>query len=95
MRYEIILAPQAAEDLKALRAHLRSEVRDAIVRHLRHDPTKQSRSRIKRLQGLRRPQYRLRVGDARVFYDVVEGQVQILAIVDKSRAADWLKRAGE
>ena len=34
---------------------------DAIQRHLRHEPTKQSKSRIKRLRGLARPQFRLRV----------------------------------
>ena len=39
-------------------------------RHLRHDPRKVSRSRIKRLRGVRRPQFRLRVGEIRVFYDV-------------------------
>ena len=65
MRYEIILAPEAASDLKRLNARLRSEIRDALERHLRHEPTKTSRSRIKRLRGLSRPQYRLRVGEIR------------------------------
>jgi len=38
-----------------------------------HEPTKASKTRIKRLRGLSRPQYRLRVGDdVRVFYDVIE-----------------------
>jgi hypothetical protein len=41
-------------------------VRDTISRHLRHEPTKVSKSRIKRLRGLSQPQYRLRVGDIRV-----------------------------
>jgi mRNA interferase RelE/StbE len=40
--------------------------------HLRHGPTKLSKSRIKRLRGLEQPQYRLRVGETRVFYDVTE-----------------------
>ena len=94
MRYEIILAPEAVEDLRKLKGHLRAEVRDGIERHLRHEPKKTSKSRIKRLRGIRRPQYRLRVGEIRVFYDVLERSVEILAIVEKSQAASWLARVG-
>jgi mRNA interferase RelE/StbE len=58
--------------------------------HLRREPEKTSRSRIKRLRGLLRPQYRLRVGEVRVFYDVSSTTVEILAIVAKSEAESWL-----
>lgn len=95
MRYEIILAPEAADDLRLLKAHFRAEVRDALERHLRHEPTKTSRSRIKRLRGLSRPRYRLRVGEIRVFYDVPGSSVEVLAIVAKSQAEAWLREAGE
>ena len=63
MKYEIILSPEAMDDLGDLKANIRAVVRDAIEEHLRHEPGKTSRSRIKRLRGLSRPQYRLRVGD--------------------------------
>lgn len=56
---------------------------------------KVSKSRIKRLRGISRPEYRLSVGDFRIFYDVKETKVEILAIVPKSRAAEWLERYGE
>jgi len=95
MRYEIEFAPQAAQDFRDLDAHVRGGVRDAIETHLRHEPMKTSKSRIKRLRGLSKPQYRLRVGDVRVFYDVSETTVGILAIVEKSRANEWLERCGE
>jgi len=95
MRYEIEFAPQAAQDYRDLDAHVCAGVRDAIETHLRRQPTKTSKSRIKRLRGLSRPQYRLRVGDIRVFYDVSETTVEILAIVEKSRANKWLERCGE
>ena len=62
--------------------------------HLRFEPTKLSKSRIKRLRGMAQPQYRLRVGEFRVFYDVVGVEVQILAIVAKSDAERWLREAG-
>jgi mRNA interferase RelE/StbE len=90
MPFEIVLAPQAIEGLKALRAELQSSVRDAIELYLRHEPTKLSKSRIKRLRGLDRPQYRLRVNGVRVFYDVTQAAVEVLAIIPKGQAEAWL-----
>jgi mRNA-degrading endonuclease RelE of RelBE toxin-antitoxin system len=90
MRYAIVLAPEAAEDFWALKANLRSTVRETMEAQLRHNPTKVSKSRIKRLRGLSRPQYRLRVGEIRVFYDVTDTTVEILAIVPKSEVKSWL-----
>ena len=94
MRFEILLAPDAGKALQKLQARIRSEVRDALERHLRFEPTKTSKSRIKRLRGLRQPQYRLRVNDIRVFYDVTETSVEILAIIDKQEAQAWLDQEG-
>ncbi len=90
MRYAIVLAPEAVQDLRALTAGVRAVVRAALETHLRYQPEKTSRSRIKRLRGLLRPQYRLRVDDVRVFYDVSGTTVEILAIVSKSEADSWL-----
>src|SRR3989442_8886455 len=73
MPHEIILASEAEEDLKKLEAHVRTAVKEGIEKHLRHEPARLSKSRIKRLRGLRRPQYRLRIGEVRIFYDVAEG----------------------
>ncbi len=95
MSYAIILAPEAAEDLDDLKANLRAEVREGIETHLRHEPGKASRSRIKRLRKMSQPQYRLRIGDVRVFYDVSEKNVEVLAIVLKSEAATWLAKHGK
>jgi mRNA interferase RelE/StbE len=95
MRYEIRLAPEAIEDFKRLKAVHRAQVREAMETHLRHDPTKTSKSRIKRLRGLSKPQYRLRVDDVRVFYDVSKRLVEILAIVAKADADAWLSKVGE
>jgi len=94
MRYEIVLAPEAIEDLRALPAAARAEVKRALETHLRNEPTKLSRSRIKRLRGTSRPQYRLRVDEIRVFYDVREGTVEVLAVVEKPEASSWLEKFG-
>jgi mRNA-degrading endonuclease RelE of RelBE toxin-antitoxin system len=94
MPFAIVLAPEAVDDLKRLRAAVRAETRAALETHLRHEPEKVSRSRIKRLRGLRQPQYRLRVGDVRIFYDVAGTTVEVLAIVSKSEADLWLGQFG-
>jgi mRNA interferase RelE/StbE len=94
MRYELILAPEAVQAFGALAASERAEVRDALERHLRYEPTRVSKSRIKRLRGLSQPQYRLRVGEVRVFYDVTPEVVQVLAIVTKAETATWLAEHG-
>ena len=96
MRYDIVMAPEAVDDLRCLKANARAQTQDAIERYLRHDPTKTGKTRIKRLRGVSRPQYRLRVGDEiRVFYDVTDDTVEVLAVVPKSEAGDWLGRYGE
>ena len=84
--FEIVLAPEAIEDFRLLKANAQASVRSALERHLRHEPRKTSRSRIKRLRGTLRRQYGLRVGEVRVFYDVSGAAVEILAIVPKSEA---------
>jgi mRNA interferase RelE/StbE len=83
MPFEIVLMPEAIEDLKRFKARARAEIRAALETHLRHEPQKVSRSRIKRLRGLSKPQYR-------IFYDVTETTVEVLAIVAKQEAESWL-----
>ncbi len=94
MPFDIVLAPEAVDDLKSLPANVRSAVRDGMEIYLRHAPQRVSKSRLKRLRGLATPQYRLRVGDIRVFYDVTGHCVEVLAIVDKPYTERWLKQHG-
>ena len=95
MKYEILFVPEAVRDFKRLLARDRSTVKEPIEKHLRYEPQKISKSRIKKLHGVSRPQYRLRVGEIRVFYDVAEATVEVLAIIPKSRATEWLEEMGE
>lgn len=94
MAYEIRITENAKSDYRALDARWRSAVKQALEVHLRHEPEKVSRSRIKKLRGIRKPQYRLRVEEIRVFYDIAGEAVSVLAIVPKSRAAQWLAKHG-
>jgi mRNA-degrading endonuclease RelE of RelBE toxin-antitoxin system len=91
MAHAVVVAPEAVKQLKALRATVYAEVRDALEQYLRHEPSKVGKSRIKRLRALSQPQYRLRVGDIRVYYDVRAKTVEVLAILTKAQAASWLK----
>jgi mRNA-degrading endonuclease RelE of RelBE toxin-antitoxin system len=46
---------------------------------------------------MQKPQYRLRVDDVRIFYDVrdePEPRIEILAVVPKKEAVAWLEREG-
>lgn len=95
MVYEIRVTDNAREDFLALDARWRPIVKAALETHLRHDPAKESKSRIKRLRGLRQPQYRLRVDTIRVFYDIEDDHVNVLGMVPKDRADEWLARYGE
>lgn len=95
MAYEIELVESAVDDFQSLEARDRSTIKSAIETYLRHEPTKESRSRIKRLRGVTRPQYRLRVNDHRLFYDVDDNTITVLAIVTKAKAEEWLSKNAE
>lgn len=66
-------------------------IMDAIEAHLRYEPERTSRSRIQRLRGLQDATYRLRAGDFRVFYDVREGRVSVVAVLHKSETAAFYR----
>ena len=96
MRYEIVIAKSAQETFKKLDARCRSALKEAMRIHLEDAPKQESKSRIKRLRGLRQPQYRLRVDRLRVFYDVndEQGRVEVLGFVMKPEAKNWLQEHG-
>lgn len=94
MRYEIEFTHAAADHLRELPAADRAAITRAIATHLRFNAAHESKSRIKRLRGVRSPQYRLRVDEFRVFYDLEAEAVTVLAIVPKSKADEWLQRFG-
>ena len=95
MPCEIRITNNAREDFLALDARWRSAVKAAMETHLRHEPAKMRKSRIKRLRGLRQPQYRLRVDTIRVYYDIEGDHLDVLAIVPKDRADEWLAQCGD
>ncbi len=96
MKYQVVFAKSAQEAFKKLDARWRSGLKEAMRTHLENAPKQESKSRIKRLKGLRQPQYRLRVDRFRVFYDVndEQGRVEVLGFVMKPEAENWLQEYG-
>jgi len=96
MKYEVVVAKDAQDQFGALDGRWRSRLKQEMREHLEHQPKQESRSRIKRLRGLRQPQYRMRVDGMRVFYDVNDEmkRVEILGFVNKSDTPEWLNLHG-
>ena len=96
MAFRVTVAPEAVEDLRRLTADQRARVRAGLERHLRYGPTAVGKSRVKRLRKLTQPQYRLRIDEMRVYYnvDLVATEVLVLAILPKPDAEEWLSQVG-
>ncbi len=90
--FEIVVRPRALERLKRLRRADAVAIMDAMERYLRDEPERTSRSRIKRLRGAQDATYRLRIGDFRVFYDVVEDRVIVLAVLHKRQTGEFYRK---
>jgi mRNA-degrading endonuclease RelE of RelBE toxin-antitoxin system len=86
--FRIVVRPRAAAQIRRLRRVDAVAILDAMEAHLRHEPDRVSRSRIKRLRGRQAAAYRLRVGDYRIFYDVAEAEVVVVAVLHKRETAD-------
>ena len=91
MPYELRYSPEAGEALKRLRALDRSAILAAIEELLTVNPTEESRARVKRLREPAPTQFRLRVRDHRVFYNVKGAVVHVVRILTKAEAAEYLK----
>ena len=92
--YEIRLKPSAVRDMDCLRKYDAVRVADGMETHLGREPMKESKSRIKRLRGISDPDYRLRVGDYRVFYNVRGDRVDVLRVMHKNETLEYYEELG-
>jgi mRNA-degrading endonuclease RelE of RelBE toxin-antitoxin system len=90
----IILKPDAVQDLNQLTRYVATTILDHIERHLRYEPARVSRSRIKRLRGSQPADYRLRVGAYRVFYRIAEDEVHVLRVMHKEKTRAFYEEEG-
>ncbi|HEX4052768.1 MAG TPA: type II toxin-antitoxin system RelE/ParE family toxin [Tepidisphaeraceae bacterium] len=84
--FRIRFAREAADDIRGLKAFDKRRVIDGIQLFLAHDPCKASRSRIKLMVQPFWSQYRLRINDFRVYYDVdeIDAIVQVVRVLAKT-----------
>jgi mRNA-degrading endonuclease RelE of RelBE toxin-antitoxin system len=89
--YEIVLKPSAVADMDGLQKYYATQIADAMEKHLQHKPTRVSKTRIKRLRGIRNPDYRLRIGEYRAFYtiDEEERRVEVLRVMHKDETQSY------
>jgi mRNA-degrading endonuclease RelE of RelBE toxin-antitoxin system len=68
----------------------RKAILDQIEQVLMVNPTVVSKARVKQLRDPAPTQYRLRVGEFRVFYDVEEEAVFIIQVLNKEASLHYL-----
>jgi mRNA interferase RelE/StbE len=98
--FEIRFKQAAHDALGRLKKYHARQIVAAIELNLRHEPERISRTAIKRLRGkhgrsgpsLQRATYRVRVGDYRVFYDVGEDTLSVVAVLHKSETAGFYEQ---
>jgi mRNA-degrading endonuclease RelE of RelBE toxin-antitoxin system len=90
-KHQIVLKPSAVRDLDRLRKYDAAMIADGVERFLNYTPTREGKSRIKRLRGIGNPDYRLRLGEYRIFYNVDTSgrRVEVLRILHKDETPDY------
>ena len=85
-RCEIKYADEAVADIRALRAHDQRKILDGVEAHLRHQPKFVSRTSVKAMVQPFWSQFRLRIEDFRVYYDVDDSSktVYVLRVLQKT-----------
>ena len=93
-RHEIRLKSSTVRDMDRLRKYDAAGVADGMETHLEREPMKVSKSRIRRLRGINDPDYRLRIGDYRVFYKVRGCRVDVLRVMHKNDTHEYYEELG-
>jgi mRNA-degrading endonuclease RelE of RelBE toxin-antitoxin system len=92
--YKIAFTPEATADLDALRAFDARRVIAEIENQLSQSPATPTRNR-KRLRPNRLAEWELRVGEFRVFYDIIADDVLVRIVAVGTKVGDRLFIHGE
>jgi mRNA-degrading endonuclease RelE of RelBE toxin-antitoxin system len=90
MAYESRYSNEAVEKVKKLRAYDRTAILDRVEQVLSINPTIASKARVRHLREPAPTQYRLRVGEFRIFFGMAEEVVFIIQILSKQDSLDYL-----
>ncbi len=77
--FRIELTPEAADDLQSMRTFDARRVVAAMESQLMHEPTRETRNR-KQLRPNELAEWELRVDVFRVFYDITDEVIKVVAI---------------
>ena len=91
MPFELRYSEAAVGQLRKLRAFDRAMILREIEQVLGVNPTLESKAKIKLLRPPAPTQYRLRVGEFRVFYDVFAETVNIIQVLGKDDCIAYLE----
>ncbi|UCH03917.1 MAG: type II toxin-antitoxin system RelE/ParE family toxin [Candidatus Thorarchaeota archaeon] len=91
-KFRVLLSQTAVSQLSLLNSKQKEKVKDALTR-LEDDPfRKRSSVDIKKLVTPDEPPlFRLRVGDYRAIYFVVDHEVRVTEIIHRSKGYRWLE----
>jgi len=93
-RFKIERKQGVAKDLRRIDGGERKKIFSAMLKYLETIPDEPHGTRIKKMEYIEQPQYRLRVGDYRIYYDIEGSTVIVLGIVHKKNAEKWLNSNG-
>ena len=91
-KYRVLLSQTAVSQLSLLDTKQKERVKEALV-NLEDDPfRKRSGSDIKKLVTPDEPPlFRLRIGDYRAIYFVIDSEVRVTEIIHRSKGYKWLE----
>jgi mRNA-degrading endonuclease RelE of RelBE toxin-antitoxin system len=90
--FRIDLGANVERDLGAIPVDAQRKILTEIQLRLGTEPFREIKTRIKRLTGIVPLLYRLRIGDYRAYYRIMNDRVVILAILHKKDSERRLKR---
>jgi mRNA interferase RelE/StbE len=90
-KYKVLLSKTSVSQLDLLDAKQKERVKKALLT-LEEDPfSRRPRTDIKKLRYPSEPPlFRLRIGEYRAIYFVVDGEVRVTEIIHRSKGYDWL-----
>jgi len=91
-RFEVVFSPAARREIEWLEIDEALQVAKDIKKYLETSPFPFGKTRIKKLTGFSPPLYRLRSGDFRAYYRIVNKEAIILAVVSKKDSEKILKK---
>ena len=94
MKFRVQFQKDAAKELERLRSVDRSAILEDADRLLGSNPSLESQSKVKKLRQPAPAEFRLRVGDYRIYYKVDVDCVTVLKVLHKADSAEYLEGYG-